>query len=425
MRPRPVRQLTLLIAATFAARAADWPAFRGPNGSGIAPTAEPPLRWSASTNVRWKAPLPGVSHASPIVSGGRVFVVSAVAGEGNPSIDLSASDKVVMAQDVVPHRWRMLAFDLKSGKLAWDRVIHEGTPRVARHAKGSYANATPATDGKTIVAMLGNEAVVALDRSGRELWKRDTGLVDPKAMLDPASSPVIFEGLAIIQSDWRQQGYLAAYDLRSGREVWRVAREEGMCWSTPALRGAELIVNSGKWVRAYDARTGRELWKFDNSDKDGWDRIPVPLVTPELTVIAGGGAKGRLIGIRPGGAGDVTAAPAWALTRGAPYQVSPLAYEGLLYVLQDNGVLRAHRLATGAVVYEQRLASSRFTASPVAAAGRVYFASEDGDVFVVRAGEKYELLAQNPVGELMMATPALAGRTLLVRTAKHLYAIGR
>lgn len=418
--------LSFLIAGLCDAASNDsWPSFRGPNGSGVATAAEPPLRWSNADNVRWKTAVPGVSHSSPIVMGGRVYLLTAVAGQGNPAIDLTASDKVVMAQDVVPHRWRMLAFDLKSGKLVWDKVIHEGTPRVARHAKGSYANATPATDGKVIVAMLGNEAVVAVDRNGRPLWKHDTGLKDPKAMLDPASSPVIFEDLAIVQSDWRQGGYLAAFDLKSGREAWRVAREDGMCWSTPALRGSELVVNSGRWIRGYDARTGRERWKLDNSDKDGWDRIPVPLVTPELTVIAGGGAKGRLIGIRPGGAGDITAQPAWSLTRGAPYQVSPLVYEGLLYVLQDNGVLRVHRVASGDVVYEHRLAPSRFSASPVAAAGRVYFTSEDGEVFVVRAGDRYELLAKNAMEELVMATPAITGRTLLVRTAKQLYAIGR
>lgn len=402
--------------------ASGWASFRGPNGSGVAESAKPPLSWSESRNIRWKLDLPGLAHASPIVHGGRVYALTAVARQGNSKIDLSASDKVVFASDAVPHEWRMLAIEEKSGRILWDRVLHEATPRGPRHAKGTYANATPATNGKYIVAALGSEVVVGLDRDGKILWKHDLGVTNPKDSLDPSSSPVIFENLAIMQSDFRKDGYIAAYDLASGKQVWRVARTEGYSWSTPAITPqGELVANSPKWIRAYDARTGREKWRVDNSVKPPYDRIPVPVIAGDRVIISGGGGNGQFFAVKLGGEGELK--PEWSVTRSIPYMPSPVEYKGLLYAINDNGILRVYRATDGSLVYEQRVSGARVSASPVAAGGRVYIVDEDGDTYVVRAGETYELLSKNSIGELCMSTPAISGSTLLLRSSARLWAI--
>ena len=407
-----------------AALAADWTSFRGANSAGVAPDARPPLTWSPEKNVRWKTVLPGLSHGNPIVVGDRVYVLTAVASEGQPKLE--SPERMAFAKDVVKHFWRLLCFDAKSGKLRWDRVVHEGTPHAARHVKATYANATPAAAGQRIVLFAGAEAVVGVDLEGRVQWTARREVVNPKEVLDPASSPLVWEDRVFVASDWVSGSSLAALDLATGRELWKVQRNEGSSWATPVINAAgDLVMNSGRWIRGLDPRTGEERWKLNASGKQLYDRIPTPVVTAELTIVGGGGPEGRLFAVRNGARGELTEANgiAWSV-RGAPYLPSPLAHEGLLYVLFETGVLRVLRAASGERVYEQRVAADRFTASPVLAGGRLYLTGESGETFVVRAGEQYELLAANKLDELVMATPAVAGRQLLVRTGSRLYALG-
>lgn len=404
---------------------ADWPSFRGPNGSGLAPAdAKPPVSWSTSKNVRWKVDLPGLSHSSPVVSEGRVYVLTAVAQRGESRVDLSTSDRVEFAKDTVPHIWRLIAIDEKSGRVLWNRAVHEATPRQARHAKSSYANATPSVAGRYIAAILGGEAVVTVDRDGNVLWKKDLGIADPRTALDLASSPVIFENLVIVQCDTGENGYLAAFDLHSGAQVWKVQRNEGYSWSTPAVvPGGELVVNSPGWVRAYDARTGRETWRVDNRVKQPGSRVPVPVVAGDKVIISGGGANGRFFAVKHGQSGEVK--PEWSVPRAFPSMPSPIEYEGLVYSIADNGVLRVYKSSDGSVLYEQRVTAARISASPVAASGRIYVLDEDGDAYVIKGGNRYELLGKNSLGELCMATPAVVRSGLLIRTNSRLYAVGR
>ena len=403
--------------------AQDWPSFRGPAASGVF-AGSLPTSWDVSKNQRvlWQRSLPGLSHASPVVSGDRVYVVSATRLTGTSAISPPV-ESVVFADDTVVHQWTLYALDRRTGAIVWQRSPVEGAPRQPRHVRGTYANATPATNGRQIVVSLGYEGLFGFDREGTPLWHQP-GPAEHDAMLDPASSPVIFEQLAIVQNDWRRGGHLAAYDLVTGKPVWRVTRDEGMAWSTPSIIGAgataTLVTNGPRTIRAYDPRTGRELWQIDNAAQGTWDRVATPIGAGALTIVGGGGPERPIYAIGANGP-SLT----WRIDRGSPYLCTPLAYDGLLYVLASNGVVTQYDLKTGERVAQHRLSTGvGFSASPVAAGGYVYFTNDDGDVTVARAGADLQIVARNPLGAMTFATPALAPGTLIFRTATGVVAIG-
>jgi outer membrane protein assembly factor BamB len=314
-------------------------------------------------------------------------------------------------------------------------------PTIKRHTKSTHANSTLATDGEHLVAMLGSEGLYAFDMQGNQLWKKDLGVLDsgffmvPEAQWEFASSPVIHEGTLVIQADVQKGSFIAAFDVKTGREKWRTPRNDVPTWSTPTIHTVngrtQIVVNGWHHTGAYDFETGREIWQLD-----GGGDIPVP------RPVAGGGlvfitnAHGRLspvYAIRETATGDISLKPgettnehvAWSVPRGGAYMITPVLYDGLLYVSRNNGVFKAFEAASGREVYEQRLGdgTTGFTASLVAADGKVYFSSEDGDVFVVKAGREFALLAKNPVGEILMATPAISEGALYFRTDKSLVAV--
>ena len=379
---------------------------------------------------------PGLAHSSPIVFGDRVYLTTAVAAEGKPRIVLGDVSKsgIDPANDSGRHAWRLIAIDKASGKIAWDKVAYEGTPRMKRHVKASHASATPATDGRTIVALMGSEGLFAFDMNGVQKWRADLGVMDvglvddPGMQWGPASSPVIFGNMVLVQNDRHKNSFLAAYDLATGKELWRTPHEDYPSWATPAIIRAgtrtEIVTNSGQYIRGFDPQTGKELWRL--SDSRTQVKVPTPIAAGDLVIVTGGYPPGGrpIYAIRPGGSGELTdKALAWKTDRGAPYTGTPIMYNGVLYALTDNGILSAYEPKTGERIYQQRVASgSGFSASPVAAGGRLYLASEDGDVYVVKAGRTYELLATNPMGESLMATPAISGNTIFIRTLTSLVA---
>jgi outer membrane protein assembly factor BamB len=428
----------LVAAGSVLTAAQQWPSFRGPSASGVFDGAKAPTRWDvgASAAVRWKATIPGLSHASPVVWNDRVYVVSAIRLEGTSAIDRQ-SQGVVFAADTVRHAWRLYALDRATGRIIWERTAAEGAPQQGRHVRGTYANATPATDGRFVCASLGYEGLFCFNQDGTLRW-RTPGLPDHKQMFDPASSPAIHDGLVFVQNDWQREGFLAAYDLESGKEVWRVPRSEGMTWASPSVVGtgaaARLIVNSPLWIRALEPRTGKELWRLDNRVKQPFDRIPTPFASGDLTIVAGGGGERPIFAVRAGATGDISLAEgartsegvAWTTERGSPYMATPIAYRGLLYAIAENGVLSAFDLTSGARVYQQRIgqAGSVYSASPVAADGHLYLTSEDGDVTVVRAGREFSQVSVNPLGDVAFATPAVVPGGLIFRTGSQVIAIG-
>jgi outer membrane protein assembly factor BamB len=425
--------------------AAPWPSFRGAAAQGLAEGQKLPETWDGGSgrNIRWKARVPGLAHSSPIVWGDRVFVTSAVSSRGDSSFKPGLYGEGTASEDRSVHRWLVLAYDRRTGKALWEAVAHEGVPSDKRHIKSTYASATPATDGSHVVASFGSQGLYAYKVDGTLLWKRDLGRMDvgaynlPEYEWGPASSPIIWRDRVFVQVDTSGPDFVAALDVKTGRMLWQTPREELPSWGTPTVAEsgdrAELVTNAPNFIRGYDPMTGKELWRLGGSSKI---TAPTPIVAGGLIVVASGRAPERpIFAIRPGASGDITLADgvrsnasiAWSWTQRGPYMPTPLAVEGLVYALANQGLFDCYDAATGAEVYRQRLAhkGSGFSASPVAADGRIYLSSEDGDVFVVKAGREFVLLGTNAVGEPLMATPAITGGTIYVRGEQHLFAIGQ
>lgn len=425
--------------------AGSWPSFRGPQASGIADGQNLPDHWDGKTgeNVLWRTPIPGLAHSSPVVWGSRIFVTSAVSGRPNATFRPGLYGDGDASDDRSRHRFMLYALDKKSGKLLWERAAYEGEPLDKRHIKSTYASATPATDGRVVVAWFGSQGVHAYDVDGNPLWKVGLGRMDlgaydiPTFEWGPASSPILWNGLVLLQCDTQADSFLLALDAETGAQVWKAERHELPSWGTPTVAttpaGPELVTNASNFIRGYDPRTGQELWRLGKSSKI---TAPTPVFGEGLFVVASGrGPERPIFVVRPGARGDLTLssdqtsseAIAWSRTGRGSYMPTPLVYGGLLYVLANNGVFDAYELKTGAEVYRQRLPNvgSGFSASPVAADGKLYLSGEDGEILVVAAGREFKPLATNPMGELLMATPALSEGVLYVRSSASLFAIGR
>ena len=432
------------VAACASLSAQNWPSFRGPQASGVADGAATPVSWNVSTsqNVVWTTPIAGLAVSSPIVWGNRIFVSTAVSSDPNAGIKTGLYGDVQPVNDLSKHTWRLLALDKRTGKVVWDRAVSEGTPKTKRHPKSSQASSTPVTDGTRVIVSFGSEGLYAYDFDGKLLWKRDLGVLNAGWFYDPdyewgfGSSPIIWKNLVIVQCDIQKNAFVAAFDVTTGQPVWRTSRDEIPSWSTPAIfeanGRAELVTQATKFTRGYDPGTGKELWRLSGNSEIA---IPTPVIGPNLVIVSNGYTPVQpIFAIRPGATGDITPKAgqtqnesiAWSTNRGGPYIPTPVIYKDQLYVLGINGVLTVYDVRTGQRVYQQRVGGGgSFSASPVAADGKIYLTSEDGDVFVVKAGPAYELLATNPVGEVVMATPAISDGLLIIRGVKHVMAIGQ
>jgi outer membrane protein assembly factor BamB len=422
-----------------------WPSFRGPQASGIAEAQNLPDRWNGKTgeNILWRTPIPGLAHSSPVVWGNRIFITSAVSSEPNASFRPGLYGDGDASKDRSRHRWMIYALDKHSGKILWERMAHQGEPIDKRHIKSTYANSTPATDGRIVVAWFGSQGVHAYDVNGRFLWKVDLGRLDLGAYDIPtfewgsASSPIIWNGLVILQCDTQTDSFLLALDGSTGKTVWKTDRDELPSWGTPTVattsKGPALVTNASNFIRGYDPRTGKELWRLGRSSKI---TAPTPIFADDLFVVASGrGPERPIFVVRPSARGDVTLpdgktnseAIVWSRTGRGSYMPTPLVYNGILYVLGNNGLFDAYNLQSGEEIYRQRLPviGSGFSASPVAADGKIYMSNEDGEMLVVAAGQKFTHIATNSMGELLMATPALSEGVMYVRSSASLFAIGR
>lgn len=422
----------------------DWPQFRGIDASGVTEGSPLPTTWNVETNenILWKTPIPGMGHASPIVWGDRVYVVTAVSSKGDNSLKVGLYGDIVPVEDVSVHKWFLYALDKKTGRIVWEQLIHEGVPSIKRHTKATQANSTPATDGRHIVAFYGSEGLCCYDMDGKLLWKKVIGNLDagyymmPQAQWGFGSSPIIHEGRAIVQCDVQKLSFLAAFDVTTGEEVWRTPREDVPTWSTPALwktaDRTQIVLNGYKRMGGYDAKTGAELWRMSGL---GDIPVPTPLVTPDHVYIAHAhGMAAPIFAIKPTATGDISLPKdakssdhvAWSDFRCGVYMQTPLIYGNELYCCRDNGSINCYNPKTGEMLYQKRLGtgSTGFTASAVAGDGKVYFTSETGDIHVVKAGATFELLSKNPMGEVCMATPAISEGLLYFRTQGHLVAVG-
>jgi len=436
--------LLLWLIACASVFGQDWPSFRGPNASGVADGHPAPLKWNAASgeSVLWKTPIAGIAVSSPIVWGDRVFVSTAVSSDPNATIRTGLYGDVEPSSDLSKHSWRLVALDKHTGKVVWERVAHEGIPRTKRHPKSSQASPTPVTDGRYVVVSFGSEGLYAYSVDGQPLWQRDLGVLNAGWFYDPdyewgvGSSPVIWKNSVIVQCDIQKNSFIAAFDVKTGQPFWRTPRDEIPSWSTPTVyevKGhSELVTQGTHFTRGYDPNTGQELWRLSGNSEV---TIPTPIIGPNLIIVTNGyrGVQ-PIFAIKPGARGDITLKGestqsefiAWSTKHGGPYIPTPLIYRDQLYVCLNNGLLSAYDVRTGQRLYQERLGGTggSFSASPVAADGKIYLSSEDGDIFVVKAGPTYELLATNSMGEVVMATPAISDGVIILRGLKDVFAIG-
>ena len=424
--------------------AGDWPQFRGAGAGGVDASAPTPVHWNIEEgeNVRWRTPIPGLAHSSPIVWGNIVYIITAVA-PGNQDVKVGLYGDIASADDQGAHQWRLLALEKETGRIVWDKLGYEGIPRGKRHPKATHCNSTPATDGQRIAAIFGSEGLFCFDREGKLLWKNDLGpmksgyYVVPSAEWGFSSSPVIHDGKVVVLCDVLGDSFLAEFDLAGGRQLWRTARHDVPTWGTPTVAKAgdrtEILVNGWHHTGAYNFADGAEIWKLN-----GGGDIPVP--TP---VVAGGlayftsahGSQHPMRAIRLDARGDLTATStgatnagvAWQQERKGSYMQTPIVVGDFLYGCADIGIVTCFDAKSGAIRYSERIGngSEGFTASPVSDGHNLYFTSEVGNVYVVPANGIFSVAATNTLSETCLSTAAVSGGTLFYRTRHELLTIGQ
>ncbi|MBS0265873.1 MAG: PQQ-binding-like beta-propeller repeat protein [Planctomycetes bacterium] len=434
----------LVFSTGFAAEpnaTANWPQFRGPHSTGVGASDQLPDRWSATENVEWKTDLPGLGWSSPIVLGNRIFVTTVVNTGETPEAKKGLYFKGEQREPPqTVHLWKVMCLDLTTGKILWEQTAHEGRPSTTLHIKNTYASETPVTDGKRVYAYFGNLGVFCYDLDGHLAWSK---LLEPhatRAGWGTAASPVLFQDRLYLVNDNEESSYLLALDAATGQEIWRKSRDESSNWATPFVWQNELrteIVTAGtNRVRSYDL-AGNVLWELGGMSVI---TIGTPFADGGLLYVGSGyvlDLKRPLFAIRPGGSGDISVGKetgdkksvAWHQPLVAPYNPSVLVYQGRLYILYDRGLFACLNSQTGEIIYDrQRIPNGKaFTASPWASGGKVFCLNEYGETFVFAAGDEFSHLHTNTLADddMCMATPALVGDRLLIRTSARLYSIKR
>jgi outer membrane protein assembly factor BamB len=410
-----------------------WPQWRGPLATGVAPHANPPVDWSEGKNVRWKTALPGKGHSTPVVWGDRLFVTAAVPfGDEFPPKFSGAPgghDETPITQK---QKFMVIALDRRSGKVVWERTMREEVPHQGGHVTASLASSSPVTDGERVFAYFGSWGLYCLDFKGELVWKKDFGHLETLHGHGEGSSPALHGDTLIVNWDHEGDSFLVALDKKTGREVWRTPRERASSWSTPIVvehQGkAQVIVSGSQRVRGYDLSDGKLLWECAGLSVE--NVVATPVAGDGMVFAGSTYDRPGMLAIRLAGAkGDITGSDhvAWHHKRGAPYVPSPLLYGEALYFLNhfQGGVITRLKARTG----EEKPGAFRLPnlrnifASPVAAAGRVYVASREGMTVVLKDGDRLEVLAQNRLEDKFSASPALAGNEIFLRGEKYVYCI--
>jgi outer membrane protein assembly factor BamB len=427
--------LSTIVLVESASFASNWPQWRGPAGSGISDEKNLPTQWSTAKNIKWKTPIAGRAHSSPIVWGNRIFLTTAIEGDvvpGAKAVKHMMGDKEFLHPDSIgadkKHTFKVICLDSETGRVLWEQTAFEGTPYDNRHRKSSYAASTPATDGKHVFAYFGSEGLYAYDMKGKLAWKADLGKLATVGM-GTGTSPILYENVVLMQCDEDNgsSSFIVALDKKTGKEVWRTPRKVQVSWATPMLvktaKRTELITSGTEAIIAYDPATGKELWRHKGVESNA---IPSPVANSDMVFISAGFPAKVVMAINLGGSGDLADTVAWKYAKGTAYVPSPILYNGYLYLTTDRGIITCLDAKTGEVKYEGGRVPipATFTASPVAFDGKILLTSEDGDTFMIKAGPTHEILGTNSVGEPVYASPAIADGRIFIRGEKNLYAIG-
>jgi outer membrane protein assembly factor BamB len=405
-----------------------WPQWRGPYATGVSKTADPPVEWSETKNVRWKVEVPGRGSGTPVIWGDKVFVLTAVPAVENGA----ASHEPRGAGAKVPHKFVVLALDRKTGKTVWERTAYEHTPHEGSHPQwGTWASSSAMTDGEHVYAFFDSFGLYAYDMNGKPLWQKDLGDKKMRQEFGEGQTPVLYKNRIVVQWDHQGQSFITALDKLTGGEVWRKDRQEIDSWGTPLVvvqnGRAQVVTAAMNKIRGYDLETGENVW-----EGPGLTMNPIPSAVYEdgIAILMSGFRGNQLRAVRIAEAkGDITSSGAqvWTLEKDTPYVPSPLLYDGIVYFLKTNsGLLSAYDAKTGKPHYQlQRLEGvPNVFASPVGAKGRVYLTGQEGATLVIKSGPAFEVLAKNSLEDGFNASPALVDGELYLRGFKYLYSIG-
>jgi outer membrane protein assembly factor BamB len=430
----PATAIAVLMAAstfgqTESPAARYWGQWRGPDATGVSKTADPPLEWSETKNIRWKVQIPGRGSGSPVIWGDRLYLMTAVPVGVSGDAQHAPRGGI---QPRTPHRFVVMAMSRRDGKVLWERTVKEEAPHEGSHVdNGTWASSSPVTDGEHLFAFFESKGLYAFTMDGELLWQRDLGDKRMRNQFGEGSTPALHRNRIVIV--WDQQGgqsFIVTLDKRTGEELWRVNRNEIDTWATPLVveqtGRAQVVVPGMNRLRSYDLESGEIVWESAGLTMNP---IPSPVAADGIVFATSGFQGNNLKAIRLEGArGDITGTPSivWTLDRDTPYVPSPLLYDGILYILKtNNGIVSAFDAKTGKPHYQgQRLANvPNVFASPVGASGRVYFPGREGTTLVIRNSPRFEVLATNMLDDGFDASPAVVDKEIYLRGHKFLYCI--
>ena len=420
-----------------------WPVYRGYLSSGVLDSANLPVSFDIQKmiNVKWKTEIPGLGLSSPVIWGDKLFITTAVSKSDNQGIKTGIYGDGIPVPDSSIHDWKIFCINKYSGKTLWERTAFTGIPKIRRHPKSTHANASMATDGKYAVAFFGSEGLYCYNFEGKLIWQKNLGLLKsvafdyPAAEWEFASSPIIFNGILIIQCDVLENSFLAAFDLKSGKELWNTKRDEYPGWCTPNIYNdgtkTVIAVNGYKHRGGYDLETGKEVWRMSGG---GDVPIPTPVIGKDLIYFnSAHGSSSPIYAIKTNASGDITPkAPGelnefikWSIPRGGSYIHTLLLYKDHLYNVNWNGSVVCYDAATGRVLYNAKLGNTQsFIASPVASDGKIYIVDERGTVYIIGDGNTFNKIAEIPLNDICLTAPSLTDGMIFFRTQKYLIAVG-
>ncbi len=420
-----------------------WPGYRGYLSSGVLDNANLPSTFDLQKmiNIKWKISIPGMGISSPAIWGDKLFITTAISDADKAGFKPGLYGDVTSVNDTSVHAWKIYCIDKNTGKIIWERTSHIGVPKMKRHPKSTHANPTAAVDGKYVVVFFGSEGLYCYDFNGNLQWQKNFGVLKSvwvtmkNAEWEFASSPIIYNDAVIIQCDVLENSFLASYDLKTGKERWKVSRDEYPGWCTPNIYSYEgktyITVNGFKHRGSYDFETGKEIWKMSGG---GDIQIPTPIIGNGLIYFnSAHGRNSPIIAVKNSASGDITLKEGetsnsgilWSKPRGGSYIHTLLLYNNRLYNMNWNGIINCLDPLTGNTIYDAKLGQTKsFIASPVASDGKIYIVDEEGTVYIIGDGDTFKLLGEFPLNDICMTAPAITDGIIFFRTQHYLVAVG-